>query len=52
MKYEAISKYIGVGGRKKNNVALSENNSNEESKTGTVAIQIILTIDTYLTYHE
>ena len=29
-----------------------ENNSNEESKTGAVAIQIMLAMDTYLAYRK
>ena len=30
--------YIGVGGRENNDMALKENNSNEEPTTGAVAI--------------
>ena len=44
--------YTWCGWAGKNNVALSENNSNEESKTGAVAIQIMLAMDTYLAYRK
>ena len=40
--------YIGVGGRENNDMALKENNSNEEPTTGAVAIQIVLAMSTCL----
>ena len=40
--------YIGVGGRENNDMALKENNSNEEPTTGAVAIQVVLAMSTCL----
>ena len=40
--------YIGVGGRENNDMALKENNSNEEPTTSAVAIQIVLAMSTCL----
>ena len=48
MKYEIIFKYIDIDEREKNNIALSENNSNKELKIDVVIIQIILAMNTYL----
>ena len=40
--------YIGVGVRENNDMALKENNSDEELNTGAVAIQIVLAMITCL----
>ncbi|KAF6223860.1 hypothetical protein HO173_013105 [Letharia columbiana] len=40
MPWSENEAYIGVGGRENNDMALKENNSNEEPTTGAVAIQI------------